>query len=76
MELTRTYRYIIRELGLEVKPADPEHYVPRFVSDLDLSDDETERMAGSCSSRLVRKASTAASRRSASRPPRSMPPPC
>jgi transcription initiation factor TFIIB len=44
MELTRTYRYIIRELGLEVQPADPEHYVPRFVSDLDLSD-ETERMA-------------------------------
>ncbi|WP_306059758.1 transcription initiation factor IIB [Natronococcus wangiae] len=44
MELTRTYRYIIRELGLEVQPADPEHYVPRFVSDLELSD-ETERMA-------------------------------
>ncbi|RQG89953.1 transcription initiation factor IIB [Natrarchaeobius halalkaliphilus] len=44
MELTRTYRYVIRELGLEVKPADPESYVPRFVSDLDLSD-ETERMA-------------------------------
>jgi len=44
MELTRTYRYVIRELGLEVKPADPEHYLPRFVSDLDLSD-ETERMA-------------------------------
>ncbi|GAB3665797.1 transcription initiation factor IIB [Halopiger thermotolerans] len=44
MELTRTYRYIIRELGLEVQPADPESYVPRFVSDLDLSD-ETERMA-------------------------------
>ena len=44
MELTRTYRYIVRELGLEVKPADPEHYVPRFISGLDLSD-ETERMA-------------------------------
>ncbi|MFC4988798.1 MULTISPECIES: transcription initiation factor IIB [Saliphagus] len=44
MELTRTYRYIVRELGLEVKPADPESYLPRFVSDLDLSD-ETERMA-------------------------------
>ncbi len=44
MELTRTYRYVIRELGLEVKPADPEQYVPRFVSDLELSD-ETERMA-------------------------------
>ncbi|SFS47349.1 transcription initiation factor IIB [Halostagnicola kamekurae] len=44
MELTRTYRYIIRELGLEVQPADPEQYVPRFASGLDLSE-ETERMA-------------------------------
>jgi transcription initiation factor TFIIB len=44
MELTRTYRYIIRELNLEVKPADPKSYVPRFVSELDLSD-ETERRA-------------------------------
>ncbi|MCQ4333236.1 transcription initiation factor IIB [Natronomonas sp. F2-12] len=44
MELTRTYRYIIRELNLEVKPADPESYVPRFISDLDLTD-EVERRA-------------------------------
>ncbi len=44
MELTRTYRYIIRELNLEVKPADPESYVPRFISDLGLSD-EVERRA-------------------------------
>ena len=44
MELTRTYRYIIRELNLEVAPADPESYIPRFVSDLDLSD-EVERRA-------------------------------
>ena len=44
MELTRTYRYVVRQLGLEVKPADPEHYLPRFVSGLELSD-ETERMA-------------------------------
>ena len=44
MELTRTYRYIIRELNLEVKPADPESYVPRFISDLELSD-EVERRA-------------------------------
>ena len=43
-EIARTYRYVIRELGLEVKPADPESYVPRFVSDLGLSD-ETERRA-------------------------------
>ncbi|WP_408958710.1 transcription initiation factor IIB [Natrinema sp. 74] len=43
-EVARTYRYVIRELGLEVQPADPEHYVPRFASELDLSD-ETERRA-------------------------------
>jgi transcription initiation factor TFIIB len=44
MELTRTYRYIVRELKLEIEPADPEQYVPRFASDLDLSD-EAERRA-------------------------------
>ena len=44
MELTRTYRYIIRELNLEVKPADPKSYIPRFISDLELSD-EVERRA-------------------------------
>jgi len=44
MELTRTYRYIVRELNLEVKPADPKSYVPRFASDLDLSE-EAEREA-------------------------------
>ncbi len=44
MELTRTYRYIVRELSLEIQPADPEQYLPRFVSDLDLTD-ETERRA-------------------------------
>jgi transcription initiation factor TFIIB len=44
MELTRTYRYVVRELGLRVQPADPTSYVPRFVSRLDLSE-ETERRA-------------------------------
>jgi transcription initiation factor TFIIB len=44
LELTRTYRYIVRQLDLEVKPADPTSYVPRFASDLELSD-ETERRA-------------------------------
>ncbi|PHQ38137.1 transcription initiation factor IIB 2 [Halorubrum persicum] len=44
MELTRTYRYVIRELKLEIQPADPESYVPRFVSRLDLSE-ETQRVA-------------------------------
>ncbi|MDQ2048916.1 transcription initiation factor IIB [Natronolimnohabitans sp. A-GB9] len=45
-EVARTYRYVVRELGLEVQPADPENYVPRFASELDLSD-ETERRARS-----------------------------
>ncbi|MFT4890716.1 MAG: transcription initiation factor TFIIB [Halobacteriales archaeon] len=43
-EIARTYRYVVRELGLEIKPADPESYVPRFASELDLSE-ETERRA-------------------------------
>jgi transcription initiation factor TFIIB len=45
-EIARTYRYIVRELGLEIEPADPEQYVPRFVSELGLSD-EVERRARS-----------------------------
>ncbi|MFC7141985.1 transcription initiation factor IIB family protein [Halosimplex aquaticum] len=44
MEFQRTYRYIVRELGLEIEPADPASYVGRFASDLDLSD-EAERRA-------------------------------
>ncbi len=44
MELTRTYRYLIRELELEIQPADPESYIPRFVSELGLTD-EVEREA-------------------------------
>ncbi len=43
-EIARTYRYIVRELSLEIQPADPESYVPRFASDLDLSE-EAERRA-------------------------------
>jgi len=39
MELTRTYRYVVRELKLEIQPADPEQYVPRFASELDLSEE-------------------------------------
>jgi len=43
MEFKRTYRYLVRELNLEVKPADPTSYVPRFVSELGLSDDVERR---------------------------------
>ncbi|MFB6267939.1 MAG: transcription initiation factor IIB family protein [Halodesulfurarchaeum sp.] len=42
-EIARTYRYVIRELGLEVKPADPTSYVPRFASSLGLSDESQHR---------------------------------
>jgi transcription initiation factor TFIIB len=42
-EVARTYRYISRELSLEVKPADPEQYVPRFASELELSDESKMR---------------------------------
>ncbi len=44
MEFKRAYRYVVRELGLGVQPADPATYVGRFASDLDL-DGETERLA-------------------------------
>ncbi|MFB6270260.1 MAG: transcription initiation factor IIB family protein [Halobacterium sp.] len=42
-EIARTYRYVVRELGLEVAPADPESYVPRFASSLELSDEAAHR---------------------------------
>jgi transcription initiation factor TFIIB len=42
-EVARTYRYVVRELGLEVQPADPESYVPRFASGLELSDEAEHR---------------------------------
>jgi transcription initiation factor TFIIB len=36
IEISRTYRYISNELGLELLPIDPKQYVPRFSSKLDL----------------------------------------
>ncbi|MBZ6496757.1 transcription initiation factor IIB [Natrinema longum] len=45
-EVARTYRYVVRELGLEIQPADPESYVPRFASDLDLADETEHRARG------------------------------
>jgi len=44
MEFKRTYRYVVRELGLAVKPADPASYVGRIASDLDV-EDHVERRA-------------------------------
>lgn len=37
-EIGRTYRYISRELGIRILPANPVNYVPRFCSMLGLSD--------------------------------------
>lgn len=42
-EVARTYRYVVRELALEIQPADPESYVPRFASELALSDESARR---------------------------------
>lgn len=36
-EIARTYRYIANELGLKAAPVDPQQFVPRFCSELDLS---------------------------------------
>ena len=43
-EFTRAYRYVVRELGLEIVLAGPAQYLPRYISELDLSG-ETERRA-------------------------------
>ena len=44
MEIKRTYRYLIRELELEVPPTNPVEYIGRYASSLGCSD-ETERLA-------------------------------
>lgn len=44
MELQRTYRYLARELGLDIAPTNPKEYIGRFASELDCAD-ETERLA-------------------------------
>ncbi|MFB6133778.1 MAG: transcription initiation factor IIB family protein [Halanaeroarchaeum sp.] len=43
MEFKRTYRYIVRELSLAVKPADPQQYVARIVSEVDANDETAHR---------------------------------
>lgn len=48
-EFSRAYRYIQKELGLEISPADPAEYLPRFVAKLNDEgcevSQETERLA-------------------------------
>lgn len=38
-EIGRTYRYIAQELGLGLEPIDPRQFVPRFASELDVSEE-------------------------------------
>jgi len=38
-EIGRTYRYVAKELSLEMEPTDPKEYVPRFASELDASEE-------------------------------------
>jgi len=37
-EIGRTYRYISQELGLKMEPVEPEQYVPRYCTELNLSE--------------------------------------
>lgn len=37
-EIGRTYRYLVSELDLEMKPVDPKRFVPRFCSELELGE--------------------------------------
>jgi len=39
IRIQRAYRYLSRELGLAIEPADPLEYVPQFASALDVSDE-------------------------------------
>ncbi len=36
-KLGKTYRYTARELGMDIKPARPEDFIPRYASELNLS---------------------------------------
>lgn len=44
IRIQRAYRYLSRELGLEIEPEDPMQYLPKFASSLEVSD-EAERLS-------------------------------
>lgn len=39
MEFKRAYRYLGQQLGLEIQPPDPEDYIAKYASTLDVSDE-------------------------------------
>jgi len=42
-EIGRTYRYVAQELSLGLEPVDPVQYVPRFCSELELSEEVEQK---------------------------------
>lgn len=42
-EIGRTYRYISQELGLEMEPVNPKQYVPRFASEVEVSEQVVDK---------------------------------
>ena len=43
IRIQRAYRYLSRELGLEIEPEAPMQYIPQFASALDISDEAERR---------------------------------
>ncbi|GAA0727677.1 MULTISPECIES: transcription initiation factor IIB [Haloferacaceae] len=43
IRVQRAYRYLSRELGLEIEPQNPTQYLPQFASSLDVSDEAERR---------------------------------
>lgn len=43
IRIQRAYRYLSRELGLQIEPADPLEYVSQFASALDVSEEATRK---------------------------------
>jgi len=43
IEVQRAYRYVVRELELGIQPADPESYLDRFASELELEEESRRR---------------------------------
>ncbi|HDN68696.1 transcription initiation factor IIB [ANME-1 cluster archaeon ex4572_4] len=42
-KIRRSYIFLLRKLGLKIAPADPAHYIPRFCSELGLSETTREQ---------------------------------
>ncbi|MDL0139402.1 TFIIB-type zinc ribbon-containing protein [Halobacterium salinarum] len=43
IRIQRAYRYVSRELELQIEPADPLQYIPQFASALEVSDEATRQ---------------------------------